>query len=44
MMDWKELEEQVNVALMLEVKELKQEILELKSELAALKAMTQWKN
>ena len=43
-MDWKELEEQVNVALMLEVKELKQEILELKSELAALKAMTQWKN
>ena len=43
-MDWKELEDQVNVALMLEVKELKQEILELKSELAALKAMTQWKN
>ncbi len=44
MMDCKELEERVNVALMLEVKELKQEILELKSELAALKAMTQWKN
>ena len=44
MMDWKELEDQVNVALMLEVKELKEEILELKSELKTLKAMTQWKN
>ena len=43
-MDWKELEEQVNVSLMLEVKELKKEILELKSELKTLKAMTQWKN
>jgi len=44
MMDWKELEEPVNVSLMLEVKELKKEILELKSELKTLKAMTQWKN
>ena len=42
-MDQKELEENVNVALMLEIKELREEILELKSELATLKAMTQWK-
>ena len=44
MIDWKELEEYVNFSLMMEVKELKEEIIELKAELSTLRAMTQWKN